>query len=68
MTRLAPAWAALFGYVVGYVVALVTLIQFHDGAFTAVACFVAGTGSAIYFHHGSARRRTSHARYPVRID
>jgi hypothetical protein len=61
-------WAALFGYLFGYLVALVTLIQFHDGAFSAVACFVAGTGSAIYFHHRSARRRSAQARYPVRVD
>ena len=61
-------WAALFGYLFGYVVALVTLIQFHDGAFSAVACFLVGTGSAIYFHHRSVRRRATEARAPVRID
>lgn len=61
-------WAALFGYVFGYVIALVTLIQFHDGAFSAVACFLAGTASATYFHHRSVRRRGTQARHPVRID
>ncbi len=42
-------WATLVGYLLGYVVALVTIIQFHDGALTAVACFVAGVVSAAYF-------------------
>ena len=42
-------WATLVGYVLGYVVALLTLIQFHDGASTAVACFVAGIVGAAWF-------------------
>jgi hypothetical protein len=46
-------WATLVGYMLGYVVALATLIQFHDGALTAVACFVAGIGGAAYFRHRS---------------
>jgi hypothetical protein len=56
-------WATLVGYVVGYVVALVTLIQFHDGAFTAVACFVAGIGGASYF-----RKRALRSKVHVRVD
>jgi len=43
----------LVGYVLGYVVALATLIQFQDGAFTAVACFVAGIVGAAWFRRRS---------------
>ena len=46
-------WATLVGYVLGYVVALATLIQFHDGAFTAVACFAAGIVGAAWFRRRS---------------
>ena len=51
------------GYVIGYVAALLTLIQFHDGALTAVACFVAGIAGAGYF-----RRRALRSKAHGRVD
>ena len=53
MAQPRAVWATLVGYLLGYVVALATLIQFQDGTFTAVACFVAGIAGAVYFRRRS---------------
>ena len=55
--------AMLVGYLVGYVVALATLIQFYDGAVSAVACCVAGIAGAAWF-----RRRSIAKLHRPRID